>query len=271
MGQDQDRIEPPEVININGMDFSITPQDGEPPKVELPPEFSELSQEEKDKLYPKIQEGSKTIGTYYKKLAETNSKSKQLTEWEENLKKREAALKTGGDGAEADRKEEEITPLWKKLGLTSEDQEEDYMLENTAKYNKALREHMREVAQHEVKKGLGDVETRVRQEARLSILNNRIAEAGVDPAEVAAFAKETGMPYSEKAFDVYVRYHSIKVNPIVDATIKAQEKQIQFIESAGNTNVQALVKKMEQNPESVTDAELDILIAESKRQLKRTQ
>ena len=250
----------PEVIVIDGLNVEITPKEDGIPAVKLPAEFDEMTDEQKNAFRGRVEEGSKTIGTYYRKLKETNEKQKSLSEWEEDLKKREERLKSGGSPAKSEVRTDEVEPLWKRLGLKSEDDEEDYMVDNPAAYQKALRQYLADQAKAEVRKSLQDIEQKTRLEAQEQILTSQIRAAGVDPAEVMAFAKEFNMPYSEKAFQVYVRYHSIKTDPIADATIKSQQKQIHYIEPSGNRNLESLIHKMQTNPDALTPEETRILV-----------
>lgn len=251
----------PEVLVIDGLNVEITPKEDGIPAVKLPNEFDAMTDEQKNAFKEKVSEGSKTIGTYYRKLKETNEKQKSLSEWEEDLKKREERLKSGGklESETRESKTDEIDPLWKRLGLKSEAEEEDYMIDHPVEYQKALRNYLSDQAKVEVQRSLQDFEQRTRLQAQETILTSQIKAAGVDPAEVMAFAKEFNMPYSAKTFDVYTRYHSIKTDPLADATIKSQQKQIHYIEPSGSRNVESLIHKLKTDPDSLKPDEIKIL------------
>lgn len=251
-----------ETISVQGKDVTIEKALDNTIAVRLP---EGLDPDEKDKFIRSVEEGSKLVGAWYRKNQEANEKERTLAEREAQLAEREKALSTGKTNPEP---AEEIMPIWKRLGLKSEADEDDYAIDNPAKYQKAMREFLQEEARITARKEYEAISAKTQQLTQDQHLERRIKEAGADPENVKAFAQYYNMPYSDKAFDLYARQHALKTDPIIDAQLEAQRKQVKWIEPGDQREIQSIVSKFKTNPDSLSEAELDLLIETRKKQFK---
>lgn len=250
-----------ETLTVDGKDVTIEKSSDDTIEVKLP---EGLDNAEKAEFIKKVETGSKLVGSYYRKLQETNEKLKSLEEREKLLEEREKALgtKTSPDTGEID-------PVWKRLGLESEADEEDFAADNHVKYQKALAAYLKDTAKAEAIKELEQRETQSKAEFQEQILTQRITAAGADPQDVKAFAKYYGLQFGERAFELYAKHHSLKADPIIDAQIEAQRMQVRWIEPGTRQDIQGLVAKARTNPNALTEEEIDTLIAERNKQFSK--
>lgn len=248
-----------ETLTVDGKDVTIERSGDDTIEVKLP---EGLDNAEKAEFIKKVETGSKLVGTYYRKLQETNEKLQSLEAREKALEEREKALGTNPTSNSTG----EIDPVWKRLGLESEADEEDFAIDNPAKYQKALASYLKETARQEALKEIEQRDTKTKQELQEQVLSQRITAAGADPQDVKAFAKYYDIPFGEKAFELYARQNSLKTDPIIDAQIEAQRKQVRWIEPGTRQDIPHLVQKARTNPNALTDEEIDTLIAERKKQ-----
>ncbi len=247
-----------ETLTVDGKDVTIERSGDDTIEVKLP---EGLDNAEKAEFIKKVETGSKLVGTYYRKLQETNEKLQSIEAREKALEEREKALgtKTSPDTGEID-------PVWKRLGLESEDDEEDFAVDNPVKYRKALADYLKQTARQEALKEIEQRDTKTKQELQEQVLSQRITAAGADPQDVKAFAKYYDIPFGEKAFELYARQNSLKTDPIIDAQIEAQRKQVRWIEPGEKLDIGGLISKFRSNPDSLTDEEVDTLIAARKKE-----
>ncbi|HOZ02103.1 MAG TPA: hypothetical protein PLG20_09820, partial [Candidatus Syntrophosphaera sp.] len=67
---------------------------------------------------------------------------------------------------------------------------------------------------------------------RRQCLINNIRARGLEPADVQAFATYYGMPLSERALQLYLAQHADKSNPVLEARVAAQKRQINYVEQS---------------------------------------
>jgi len=248
-----------ETLTVDGKDVTIERSGDDTIEVKLP---EGLDNAEKAEFIKKVETGSKLVGTYYRKLQETNEKLQSIEAREKALEEREKALGTNPTSNSTG----EIDPVWKRLGLESEADEEDFAIDNPAKYQKALASYLKETARQEALKEIEQRDTKTKQELQEQVLSQRITAAGADPQDVKAFAKYYDIPFGEKAFELYAKHHSLKTDPIIDAQIEAQRKQVRWIEPGEKLDIGGLISKFRSNPDSLTDEEVDTLIAARKKE-----
>lgn len=251
-----------ETLTVDGKDVTIEKSSNDTIEVKLP---EGLDPAEKAEFIQKVETGSKLVGSYYRKLQETNEKLKSLEEREKLLKEREKALGT----TPTSKSTGEIEPVWKRLGLGSEEDEEDFAADNLAKYQKALAEYLKETARQEALKEIEQRENQSKAEFQEQVLSQRITAAGADPQDVKAFAKYYGLQFGDKAFELYAKHHSLKTDPIIDAQIEAQRKQVRWIDSGTEHDIAGLINKAKTAPEAMTELEIEALIAARKKQFSR--
>ncbi|MCB5259331.1 MAG: hypothetical protein LHW48_02505 [Candidatus Cloacimonetes bacterium] len=246
-----------EKLTVDGKDVTIERSVDNAIEVKLP---EGLDDAEKAEFIKKVETGSKLVGSYYRKLQETNERIKSLEEREKALDEREKKLtaKTSTDTGEID-------PVWKRLGLRSEEDEEDFAIDNPAKYQKALADYLKATARQEALLELEQRERKTRAELQEQLLAQRITAAGADPQDVKAFANYYDIPFGEKAFELYSKQNSLKTDPIIDAQIKAQRKQVRWIDPGDRTSVTGLIAKLQKDPDSLSESEIDTLIAARKK------
>lgn len=250
-----------ETLTVDGKDVTIERSGDDTIEVKLP---EGLDPAEKAEFIKKVETGSKLVGSYYRKLQETNEKLQSLEAREKALEEREKALgtKTSPDTGDID-------PVWKRLGLESEDDEEDFAVDNPAKYRKALADYLKQTARQEALKEIEQRDTKTKQELQEQVLSQRITAAGADPQDVKAFAKYYDIPFGEKAFELYAKHNSLKTDPIVDAKIEAQRKQVRWIDSGTQHDIAGLINKAKTAPDAMTELEIEALIAAQKKQFSR--
>lgn len=174
-----------------------------------------------------ISTGNKLAPIYYAKLNELNRRRAELDA--ETQKVKAEKLNKPADQGKGE-EQEKIKPLWEELGLSSEDDLEDFAADNPSKFISAATEHAAKVAKAEARAAIAEVSTKTEQENRTVMLEQKIKAAGHDPDEVEAFARQNQMPFGEPAYEYYCMLHADKVNPIVEAQIKAQQAHINFVE-----------------------------------------
>lgn len=216
---------------------------------------SGLSEEETAALKQKLESGSSLIGLAQKQKMEQNRKEEELAAREKALAEKEAALAKQPET----KKDDEIVPVWKRLGLNSEADLDSFATENPRAYMKAERAHMEEVAERKLNDKIKDISSRSEMTVQQRILQERITAKGHDPAKVKAFADFYNMPFSDNAYDLYTKVHSEKSDPVREAQRKAQQNQINYIESGRSTR--AYTKS---NISEASDAELDEIINKAK-------
>lgn len=248
-----------EQITVDGLNVTIERNPDNTIQVRLP---EGLDEAKKADFVKQVETGSKLVGSWYRKNQEANEREKALAEREKAIEEREKALSEG-------KTTQDDIPLWKKLGLESEEDVEEYAIDNPAKYAKALHDHTIALARAEARKEFELQDQRTRQNMQAQALSQRIAQAGADPKDVEAFAKHYGMPFGEGAFELYAKHNSLKYDPIIDAKMKAQSKQINWIEPGNHQDVQGLIHKMRTNPDAMTDAEIEAVIEARKKSFNR--
>lgn len=246
-----------ETLNVNGKDVTIERSSDDTIEVKLP---EGLDEAEKAEFINKVETGSRLVGSYYRKLQETNEKLKSLEEREKSLEEREKAL-----AAKPSPKTGEIEPVWKRLGLDSEESEEDFAIDNPAKYQKALTAYLKDTAMQEALREIEQRETKTKAEMQEQVLAQRITAAGADPQDVKAFARYYGMPFGEKAFELYSKQNALKTDPVIDAQINAQRRQVKWIDPGDQIGISGLIAKAQKNPDSLSESEIDALIAARKK------
>lgn len=210
-----------------------------------------------------VETGSRLVGTWNKKNFEANQRIKSLDQREAELAEREARLGKHKDTPEPD---DGIAPIWKRLGLESEDDLADYMADNPVKYHKEMTALIREETAAEMKRQLGTVEQQTKLAAQEQILSDRIRAAGVDPRDVQNFARHYNMPYGQGAFELYASQNQIKTDPILNAQLEAQKRQIKYVEQGERTFTLGT-----RNYEDLTDEELKIAAKQYKEKVRNEQ
>ena len=244
-----------ENMQIDGKQVVIEQQPGKPVTVHLPEGLDEATEAEYRK---QVETGSKLVGQWYRKNQIANEREAELNRREQELKEREAKLSAPPKPEEP--KPEEITPIWKRLGLASEAEEDDYASENPAAYRKAEREYLRDEARAEARKELLTLDKKSQQTMQEQLLVGRIKAAGADPNEVIAFAKFHGMPLTDNAFDLYTQVHSKKSDPVIAAQLEAQKHQVKYITPGTRIKEIASIPVKE-----MTDEEIDLTISQAKK------
>ena len=210
-----------------------------------------------------VETGSRLVGTWNKKNFEANQRIKSLDQREAELAEREARL---GKHKETPEPDDGIAPIWKRLGLESEDDLADYMADNPVKYHKEMTALIREETAAEMKRQLGTVEQQTKLAAQEQILSDRIRAAGVDPRDVQNFARHYNMPYGQGAFELYASQNQIKTDPILNAQLEAQKRQIKYVEQGERTFTLGT-----RNYEDLTDEELKIAAKQYKEKVRNEQ
>lgn len=233
-------IKETEEVEHNGETYQVATLTDGKLVIEVP---KGLDEEEAEKFVSAIQEKSKTVGSYYKKLQELRQEQQNPAwiKFKEAYEKGEltdedtpAKEKTAGEPAENQPTEE---PIWKYLGLKSEDDLEDYIADYPLKYAKALEQRSKEAVAANVQAELKRAEDEVNRKAAEIALESTIKGAGHDPAEVRAYARFNSMPYGERAYELYRLEHAPKVDPVIEARIKAQREQVTFIDRGTRSRV----------------------------------
>lgn len=222
-----------------------------------------LSEDEFAAWKQQVETGSKLVGTWNKKNFDANQRQKDLDKREAELAEREASL---GKHKDTSQPTDGIAPVWKRLGLNSEADEADYMVDNPVQYQKALTAMLREETAAEMAKQLGTVEQQTKLAAQEQILSDRIRAAGADPQDVQNFARHYNMPYGQGAFELYAAQNQLKTDPILTAKLDAQKKQIRYIAPGERT-----FNLGTRSYDDLSDAELDIAIKQYKEQRKKDQ
>lgn len=220
-----------ENVEIDGEQYQVNTLKSGTIEIEIPEDLDEAGREE---FVSAIREKSKTVGSYYKKLAELNQE-KQNPAW---LKFKEAYEKgeidqndTPPEGkttetpADDQLKEKK---LWEDLGLENAEDLQDYIIDHPIEYARALEARHRRSIQSTVAEELAKRQQESDQKAAEVALEMRITDAGHDPKEVKAYAKFTGIPFGERAFQLYQAERAPKTDPAIEARLKAQEEQVTF-------------------------------------------
>lgn len=214
---------------------------------------SDLSDEAKEELRKSIEEGnvSKIVAAWNRK---NQLKNEELREIERIKAELTAPPKHEEKPKQAESAHE---PLWKKLGLQSEVDLEDWAIDHPVEYQRAVAQDTTDqhLAAHKAKLD-AEMEARLtllRAEQSRQAVQQSITQSGHDPLEVEAFARMYGISDLGKAFTLYQRTHADKTDPVLRAQKEAQSKQINFIEQ------QHFRRKSPPTPQelaSMTDEEL---------------
>lgn len=123
-------------------------------------------------------------------------------------------------------------PLWKQLGLESEADLDDFAADHPARYMKALADYNAAETERKMEIKLAQERVLREQEYAANALINNIRARGLEPADVQAFATYYGMPLSERALQLYLAQHADKSNPVLEAQVAAQKRQINYVEQS---------------------------------------
>lgn len=236
----EDEIKETEEVEHDGETYQVATLNDGKLVIEVP---KGLDDEGTEQFVSAIQEKSKTVGSYYKKLQELKQEQ-QNPAWikfkqaydngeikDEDTPNKE---KTAGEPAENQPKEE---PIWKYLGLNGEDELEDYVADYPLEYAKALEKRAKEAIATNVQAELAKRDADTNRLAAEIAMESAIKSAGHDPAEVRAYAKFNSMPYGERAYELYRLEHAPKIDPVIEARIKAQREQVTFIDRGTRSRV----------------------------------
>lgn len=169
-------------------------------------------------------------------------KNRHQTEQElERLRQENEQLKNGGgqlpDTPKAgnDREDPRTAPVWKRLGLTSEDELDEFMAENPKAYRKAQDSYFEDLADLKAEKRLTAASTQAQETTQQLLLTQRITSDGNNPAEFKAwlnYQKSEGlaMPYNEAAYRMFLKTKADKSDPTLKARADSQKRQISFVE-----------------------------------------
>lgn len=169
-------------------------------------------------------------------------KNRHQTEQElERLRQENEQLKNGGgqlpDTPKAgnDREDPRTAPVWKRLGLTSEDELDEFMAENPKAYRKAQDSYFEDLADLKAEKRLTAASTQAQETTQQLLLTQRITSDGNNPAEFKAwlnYQKSEGlaMPYNEAAYRMFLKTKADKSDPTLKARAESAKRQISFVE-----------------------------------------
>ena len=222
----------PEMMNNQAVETEEIEVDGTPVVVEKTGETIQvripegLSEEQKEKLRKELEKGhvSKLAGTYYRKLQEINEQRREF----EEFRKKDSEPKQPEKKASEQNSQE---PLWKFLGLQSQDEVADYAADNPTLYEEKVRDYYTKQVDAVVEARVAKSQAAMTETLQQQILETKIAAAGYDPSEVRAFAKFYDIPFSEKTLSLYVSARADKTNPVFAAQANAQKNAINFIET----------------------------------------
>jgi hypothetical protein len=236
-----------------------------------------------DSLSIRLPEGlTDTEKAEYKELIETGEASSLIKAlhrknqiWNEELAKIDKIKADLRQPEVKDEKPKQDAPkpqaLWQKLGLESEAEVDDYAVDNPAAYTKALAQETAQAELAEYQRKLdAKLEaqlTQQKEELSQKTLIQTIKAQDIDPIDVQAFAQYNGMPFSEKAFNLYQQLHRDKSNPVLNAMVDAQKKQINYVEQAN------FRQKGDMSPEEVrnmSDSELEAYAKYQREQAARS-
>ena len=170
-------------------------------------------------------------------LAKANKKgldtNKQKTELETGWSKLEAEkLAFAKEKSEANLKPKNVPvgDIRTELGVKTFEEVTKIMDDDPEKYFKAQTSLGVKIAQ-----GTANTAVLIGAEAKLA---KQIEADGLDPEEVRAFAKNflSGAPFTANAYKAYKAIHKPKISKSLDATLKAQETQIKFIDRRGDND-----------------------------------
>lgn len=252
-----------EEISVNDTPITIERQADDTLTVKLP---EGLTDEAKETLRSTIETGevSNLVKAWHRKNQELNQAK---AEWEAIKAKLQEPPETK-EQPKQDTKTPD--PLWKQLGLESEADLDDYAVDHPAEYSKHIAQDTtrRELAEYQRKldEQLQTQLTKQKTEFEHKSLIQSITAQGIDPLDIQAFAMSYGMPFSEKAFNLYQQLHRDKSNPVLMAQKEAQTKQINFIEQS---HYRQKSNPTESELKSMTDAELNEWIAYAKERTEK--
>lgn len=251
-----------EEISVNDTPITIERQADDTLTVKLPTGLDDTAKEELRK--------SIETGNVSKLVAAWNRKNQILNEEKAELEKLKADL------ANPKPKEEKPTqdtgtqpePLWKRLGLETEVDLEDWAADHPAEYTRALaQDEARKTLEAHTKKVEAEMEAKLaklKQEQSIQTLTQQIASQGYDPLEVQAFAKMNAITDLSKAFSLYQKLHADKSDPVLRARAEAQTKQINFIEQQ---HYRVKANPTEAELKNMTDEELKAYYEYAKERL----
>lgn len=184
-----------------------------------------LSEEQKTSLMKDLETRGRVLPAYYAKLNALNKERAELERMKADLAAGSDTTDTKDTGDPGKNQDEPMT-VWEILGLQDEDALDDFRVEFPQRYEKAVREAAAKQARAEVRKEMEEQA----QSAALTRLEDSIRADGYDPLEVKAYASYLGAPFSEKVYTAYRLHHGEKTDPVLQARLSAQQKQVSFIE-----------------------------------------
>ena len=188
-----------------------------------------LSDEAKADLEKTIMSGSKLIAAYNRKNQILNQELAEI----ERIKKDLAQGKQ-----EEKPKQEQTTqqpmPLWKRVGLESEADLDDWANDHPFEFQRAISEDAVEqrLSQHraQMQAEYDELLSQMQKQQQMQTVQAEIQGNGHDLLEVQAFAKYNDIADLGKAYRLYKSLHGDKTNPVLSAQREAQSKQINFVE-----------------------------------------
>jgi len=224
----RENIEPVETEEIKVDDHDV--------KVEQLPDGSiqvfipdSIQGEAREDLIKAITPKSKVISSYYRKHQLLNQDKEAFEKYAADFKEGKITDEPKAPDQPAQAGDD---PIWKTLGLKSEDELTDFIVDHPKEFADAQREQIRKEVLAATKADHEKLKAELEQGQTIKALETTITSAGYQPQDVKAFAKFHEMPFGEKAFELYRLKYADKSDPVVQARLASQAKQVTYIDTS---------------------------------------
>lgn len=222
-----DTIAETEQLEIDGQIVTVNTLESGTIEVPVP---DGLDPAARDQFIADVKEKSKTVGAYYRKLQELNSRLED-PEWQK-FKEGQHAQNESANAPDPAESQPKDTALWEDLGLARPGDLADFVVDHPDEYATVVERRAREASRKTLAEEMARQREMTAQVVTESELERQIRDAGMDPKEVRSYAAYLKAPFSAQIFEAYRLRHAPKSDPVVQARLSAQADQVQWIDSS---------------------------------------